>query len=125
MSILVSDTAPEARIAQLGFRLRLVRDEGDVWIASAQRFDSGHPFGPPIAAGSPTEATAQLAAWLEWQRDHAAALQALQAAEAVYHRLAVQTFAGAGSAGREGIRLALAALDDARRTLDAIRERRR
>jgi hypothetical protein len=70
------------------------------------------------------EAVDQLARWLDWQRRHAAALQALQTAESTYHRLSVDRFAAANDSGRGALRLALADLDERRRALDDVRARR-
>ena len=108
---------------RLGFRLSVVRDAEGVCVASAHRLANGDRFGPPFPADSEEEAAARLVVWLEWQHDHTAALSALQEAEAVYHRLAVKAFAGEGSSHRADVQAALASLEAARRTLDAIRER--
>ena len=43
-------------------------------------------FGIECAAPTEAEAATRLTAWLEWQREHADALDALQQAERAYHR---------------------------------------
>jgi hypothetical protein len=58
-------------------------------------------------------------AWAGWQRDHAAALAALQEAQRAYHRVAVDSRPSAVGS-REG---ALEALEAARVRLDEVRER--
>ena len=63
-------------------------------------------------------------AWLEWQREHAAALEELQRAERAYHRMiAASAFASRakGPTAGEAQRIALTAVDRARVRLDAIR----
>ena len=78
------------------------------------------PESPPDA--SATEARAR---WAGWQKAHAEALQALQAAEAAYHRLtAEQAFAALDETARVKRRDALARLDELRTRLDEIREHR-
>jgi hypothetical protein len=64
-------------------------------------------------------------AWAEWQRDHAAALAALQEAQRAYHRVAM---AGALSGGgaqsvEDRRRSSLELLDAARTKLDQVRAR--
>jgi hypothetical protein len=63
------------------------------------------------------------ARWIGWQKAHAEALQALQTAEAAYHRLtAEQAFAALDELARARRRDALARLDELRTRLDEIRE---
>jgi hypothetical protein len=63
------------------------------------------------------------ARWMGWQKAHAGALQALQAAEAAYHRLtAEQAFAALDEPARARRRDALARIDELRTRLDEIRE---
>jgi hypothetical protein len=59
-------------------------------------------------------------AWLEWQRDHAAALAALQDAQRAYHRTVVER----ALAKATNVQEALAAVDAARIRLDAVRARK-
>ena len=92
-----------------GVEYHIVATERDgQWYARAD--DAARPFG--LETSGPTEAVAiqRLTDWLAWQHEHAAALQALQAAERVYHRtIAVSAFAnptGAPDANAEEQRLA-------------------
>jgi hypothetical protein len=59
-------------------------------------------------------------AWLEWQRDHAAALAALQEAQRAYHRTVVER----ALARETNVQQALDAVDAARVRLDAVRARK-
>ena len=64
--------------------------------------------------------------WVEWQRDHAAALAALQGAQHAYHRaIADGAFAGPteGPAAAGTQKEALDALEMARVRLDQVRAR--
>ena len=66
-------------------------------------------------------------AWLAWQREHAAALEALQQAQRAYHRtIAGSAFAsaaeGPGAAGMQ--KVSLDAVEAARVRLDEIRGRK-
>jgi hypothetical protein len=109
------------RLAKLGYSIHLTEDEG-VWVASARRLDTGDSFGPPVAGDGADEATELLARWLEWQHAHTLALQALQAAESDYHRLAADRFALVHDGNRRAaIREALVRVDDLRRELDDVR----
>ena len=70
---------------------------------------------------------AEDAAFIAWQREHAAALVDLQDAQRAYHRVVATTaFQGAAEepSAEEMRRAALEALDAARLKLDDIRERR-
>lgn len=114
----------DERLTSLGFRVHLAEDEG-VWVATARRLDNGDSFGPPVPGDCAEEATETLARWLEWQRNHVAALAALQHAEARYHRLTVEQFASATDVpAREALRSALTEVDERRRQLDIIRDER-
>jgi hypothetical protein len=59
-------------------------------------------------------------AWLEWQRDHAQALAALQEAQRAYHRTVVER----ALAKPTNVQEALNAVDAARVRLDAVRARK-
>jgi hypothetical protein len=117
------------RAVTIGGRdLRLAAVERDGrWTAHAERVDTGDRFGIECAGGSEAEAIARLSAWLEWQSEHTAALEALQQAEQAYHR----TIAGSAFAnpteGPSPVELqteALAAVDAARTRLDEVRARK-
>ena len=97
------------------------------WMARAAREDNGDPFGIECAGASEAEAVVRLTGWLEWQREHTSALEALQQAERAYHR----TIAGSAFAnpteGPTAIELqkeSLDAVEAARVRLDDIRTRR-
>jgi len=68
--------------------------------------------------------------WLAWQREHTAALEALQEAQRAYHRAAVgnQQLAVGSPPSREALRrdrsVYLEALDAARIRLDQVRARK-
>jgi hypothetical protein len=97
------------------------------WVAHAVRDDTGHPFGIECAGATEREAIEQLTRWLEWQSEHAAALDALQQAERVYHRtIAGSAFASPveGPTPLELQRDALVAVEAARVQLDVIRARK-
>jgi hypothetical protein len=67
-----------------------------------------------------TEARAR---WLDWQRAHQRALEALQAAGQEYHRLVIeQAFAGDNEPARGSRQDALSRLEVCRRRLDELRE---
>jgi hypothetical protein len=109
-------------------RYRVVCEERDgQWLARALRADTGDPFGVECAGPTDAEAVARLARWLEWQSEHAAALEALQSAERAYHR----TIAGSAFAnpteGPSAIELqkeSLETVEAARVRLDEIRARK-
>ena len=61
--------------------------------------------------------------WLEWQRDHAEALAALQEAQRAYHRTVVGA-AGLAETGVSPQADSLKAVDAARVKLDAVRARK-
>jgi hypothetical protein len=65
-------------------------------------------------------------AWSEWQRDHAAALAALQEAQRAYHRAAVGSGQSAPGSQQSAVerRSSLEAVDAARTRLDDVRARR-
>jgi hypothetical protein len=110
-----------------GIQYQLVATERDrQWLARARRLDTAKPFGPETAG--PTEAIAihRLTAWLLWEHEHAAALQALQAAERVYHRtIADSAFANParGPDASAPQKETLDAIEAARIRLDGIRAR--
>jgi hypothetical protein len=66
------------------------------------------------------------ARWTGWQHAHQQALEALQTAEAAYHRLTAEQAFGRGEdeASRTRRREVLARLDELRLRLDQIREQR-
>ena len=65
--------------------------------------------------------------WLEWQREHAAALEALQEAQRAYHRIIAGSAFASPSEGPSAVELqkeSLDALEAARVRLDEIRSRK-
>src|SRR5207245_7253985 len=56
------------------------------WLAHAVREDTGHPFGIECAGATEHETIERLTRWLGWQKEHTAALEALQQAQRGYHR---------------------------------------
>ena len=105
--------------------IRIICDErnGD-WVARAFRADTGDPFGIECAAPTRDEAIGRLERWIAWQREHAAALEALQQAERAYHRtIAGSAFANPieGPTSVEIQNESLKAVEAARMRLDQIR----
>jgi hypothetical protein len=97
------------------------------FIARAERADTGERFGIECTGVSADAAADRLSRWLEWQHDHAAALEELQRAEGAYHRtIAGSAFVGPieGPSAVEMQKESLEAVEEARRTLDEIRARR-
>jgi len=97
------------------------------WIARAYRDETGDPFGIECSGATEAEAVARLKRWLEWQSEHAAALEALQQAEHAYHRtIAGSAFLGAteGPTAVEVQKESLEAVEAARVRLDEIRARK-
>jgi len=99
---------------------------GSQWLAQALRAESGERFGVDVVAPTELEALDRLVHWLEWQFEHAQALDGLQQAERAYHRaMADAAFAvSVDQTGAGGGKASLATLDAARSHLDAVRGRR-
>ena len=94
------------------------------WVARAVGEDTGDPFGVEYAADTEQEAIDRLRRWLEWQKEHAAALDALQQAERAYHRTVSGSAFANPTEGPTAVgiqRDALAAVEAARIRLDRIR----
>ena len=92
-------------LGDTGYRITAVGREG-VWTARARRADNGDPFGIECVDRTESAAVERLAAWLDWQHEHAAAIDALQHAERAYHR----TIAG-GAFASDVIRSGILAID--------------
>jgi hypothetical protein len=107
---------------------RLVCAERDgQWLARAERDATGDRFGIECSGASEAEAVARLTRWLEWQAEHAAALDALQRAEQSYHRTIAGSAFASPTEGPSAIELqkeSLEALETARVRLDEVRARR-
>ncbi len=104
---------------------RIVCEErGGQWLARALRDDTGDPWGIECVDADRDRAVERLTRWLDWQREHAAALEALQQAERAYHRtIAGSAFANPNEepSAIELQKESLEALELARRRLDEIR----
>lgn len=108
------------------YRIVCVERDGQ-WIAHAEQPDTGDPFGIECGGATRDEATGRLNRWLDWQREHAAALESLQQAERAYHRtIAGSAFASAteGPSAIEMQKESLDAVEAARLRLDEIRARK-
>ena len=103
------------------------RERDGQWIALARRDDTGDPFGIECAGATEAAAIARLTAWLDWQREHAAALEALQQAEQAYHRTIAGSAFLSASEGPSAVEIqkeSLEAVEVARVRLDEIRARK-
>ena len=116
----------EISIGEAQYRLMAVQKDGS-WVAHAERRDDGERFGVEWPGATEAEAIARLTDWLEWQREHSRALDALQEAERAYHR----TIAGSaftnpneGPGPIEIQKESLAHVEEARARLDEVRARR-
>jgi hypothetical protein len=97
------------------------------WVAHATRDDNGDPFGIECAGPTESDALDRLASWLEWQHEHAAALEALQQAEHAYHRTIAGSAFVSPIEGPTPIELqkeSLEAVESARVRLDEVRARK-
>jgi len=109
-------------------RYRIITNEHDnQWIARAERADTGERFGTECMGASAAEAVDCLACWLEWQHEHASALDDLQRAEHAYHRTIAGSAFASPTEGPSAIELqkeSLEAVEAARLRLDEVRARR-
>ena len=115
----------EISIGHIKYRLTVAERDGQ-WVAYAERVDAGGRFGVECTGTSAQDALQRLERWLEWQDEHAAALEALQQAERAYHRaIAGSAFVGPieGPSAVEIQKEALDALEAARVRLDGVRAR--
>ena len=113
-------------VGRLRYLVR-VAHQGSLWVAVAERAETGERYGAECSGGSEAEAVDRLRAWLTWQHQHESALEALQLAERTYHKLlAASAFVspGEGSTSVEAKRESLDAVEQARRQLDEVRARR-
>ena len=97
------------------------------WIARAVRADTGDPFGIECSGATEADARQRLERWLEWQREHAAALADLQQAERAYHRTIAGSAFASVSEGPSAVEMqkeSLAAVEAARVRLDDVRARK-
>jgi len=108
------------------YRIHAVERAGK-WLAHAERADTGDRFGLEYAGTTEGEAIERAARWLDWQSEHAAALEDLQKAERGYHRtIAGSAFASPieGPTAVEMQQESLEELERARVRLDEIRARK-
>jgi hypothetical protein len=113
-------------IGETGYRLICAERDGQ-WLARAEREDNGDQFGIECSGGTEADAEARLARWLEWQGEHAAALEALQSAERAYHRTIAGSAFASPTEGPSAIELqkeSLEKVEAARVKLDEVRARR-
>jgi hypothetical protein len=106
--------------------LRAVERDGR-WFAHAKSDETGDAFGLEYAGETEAAALTGLTSWLEWQGEHAAALDALQQAERAYHRtIAGSAFASPteGPTPTELQQESLNAVEVARVRLDEVRARK-
>jgi hypothetical protein len=116
----------EIAIGDRSYRIHAIQKDGQ-WIAHAERSDTGERFGPDCAGTTAEQAIERVAGWLDWQHEHAAALEALQQAERAYHRTIAGSAFANPSEGPTAIELQKESLDQveaARRRLDEIRSRK-
>ncbi len=102
----------------------ICEDRGGQWVARAFRADTGDPFGIECVDDSRDRAIERLTRWLDWQREHAAALDALQQAERAYHRAIAGSAFANPTEGPTAIELqkeSLDAVEAARVRLDEVR----
>jgi hypothetical protein len=107
------------------YTIKTVERDGQ-WVAYAVR-DSGDRFGIECGGVTEREAVERLQRWLDWQAEHTAALEALQAAERDYHRtIAGSAFANPseGPSPTEMQKESLEVVEAARVRLDDVRARK-
>jgi hypothetical protein len=113
-------------IDSVTYRIPATERDGK-WVARAERADTGDRYGIECTGASPDEAADSVAGWLEWQHDHAAALEDLQLAERAYHRTIAGSAFASPTEGPSPIEMqkeSLEAVEAARVRLDEIRARR-
>jgi hypothetical protein len=116
----------EVKVGDRRYRLRATGRDAN-WTADAEDLETGDRFGMECAGENESAALDRLSAWLTWQHEHAAALDALQQAERAYHRtIAGSAFANPteGPTPIELQRESLEAVEAARLRLDEVRARR-
>jgi hypothetical protein len=116
----------ETLVGERRYRIVAARRDAD-WIAHAEDADTGDRFGIECAAPTEDAAAERVMRWLEWQHEHAAALEALQRAERAYHRTVAGSAFARPTEGPSAIELqkeSLEAVEAARLRLDEVRARR-
>ena len=116
----------EVSIGEKKYRIDAVERDGR-WIARAVQVETGDAFGTECAGETKGAAIERLAQWLDWQHEHAAALEALQQAERAYHRTIVGSVFANPTEGLTAIELqkdSLEQVEAARLRLDELRSRK-
>ena len=116
----------ELSIGEKRYRIDAVERDGR-WIARAVQVETGDPFGIECTGETKGAAIERLARWLDWQHEHAAALEELRRAESAYHRTIAGSAFASPMEGPSAIELqkeSLDAVETARIRLDEIRARR-
>jgi hypothetical protein len=116
----------ELSIGERKYRIDAVERDGR-WIARAVQVETGDPFGTECAGETRGSAIERLARWLDWQHEHAAALEALQQAERAYHRTIAGSVFANPTEGPTAIELqkdSLELVGAARVRLDELRSRK-
>ena len=104
-------------------RIVAVERDGE-WTARADHVATGERFGIECTGETDVVAIERLAQWLNWQHEHASALEALQEAESVYHRTIASSAFANPTEGPTAIELqkeAFKKVEAARVRLDEIR----
>ena len=110
----------------MSYHVTAVQRDGQ-WVAFAERTENGDRFGIECGGASEREAIDRLNRWLDWQREHTAALEALQTAERAFHRTIAGSAFASSMEGPSPIELqkeSLEAVEAARVRLDDIRAQR-
>ena len=111
-----------------GTRYRVVCAGRDgQWLAHAERADNGDRFGIECSGATEPQAIDRLKRWLDWQAEHAAALEALQTADRAYHRTIAGSAFASPTEGPSPIEMqkeSLEAVEAARVRLDEVRARK-
>jgi hypothetical protein len=116
----------ELVVGQRTYRVGAIERHGE-WFGYAERADNGDRFGAEHTGTTEREAIERVTRWLEWQSEHEAALEALQAAERAYHRtIAGSAFTGPveGPSSVEMQKESLDEVEAARVRLDEVRQRK-
>lgn len=101
------------------------KEHAGSYLAYALRGDGAERFGIETAGASADDAIAKLTRWLEWQHQHADALERLQDAERAYHRAMAGAAFAEDQAGVDTARKqTLDTMTTARNHLDDVRARR-
>lgn len=111
------------QIDNVSYRL-VAHAVGSQWTAHAVLAESGERYGVEVSAPTETEATERLTRWLQWQRDHTRALEALQEAERGYHKAVASAAFSDADVQISETKPSRAAMDAARNQLDDVRARR-